>query len=205
MVMTNSYIPINQLKNGLWPPKNAIHVIYADDVPVCAVLKRESKYDLQGYEAFKRGDLPEAKGNFAKALKINTQDELTFYNFAAAMVKEGKIDSAKVLLHEALKINPGYEPVLMYLGNIAVSQGKSSEAIGYYETLIGYNRKYFEVYVSLSKLLVEKDVVWARELLKTCLRINPGYQAALRLIADTYRTTNPEVAKKYDQLLNSNK
>ncbi|MEI6139795.1 MAG: hypothetical protein WCP85_11060 [Mariniphaga sp.] len=205
MVVANSYIPVNQLKNGLWPPKNAIHVIYADDVPVCAVLKRESKSDLLGYEAFKKGDLPEAKANFTKAIKINTQDELTFYNFAAEMVKEGKIDSAKVLLHEALKINPGYEPVLMYLGNIAVSQGKNSEEIGYYETLIGYNRKYFEAYVSLSKLLVEKDVVKARDLLKTCLRINPGYQPALRLLADSYRTTNPEVARKYDQLINSNK
>ena len=205
MVVANSYIPVNQLKSGLWPPKNAIHVIYADDVPVCAVLKRESKSDLQGYEAFKRGDIPESKADFAKALKINTQDELTFYNFAATMVKEGKIDSAKILLNEALKINPFYEPVLMYLGNIAVSQGKNSEAIGYYETLIGYNRKYFEAYVSLSKLLVETDIVKARELLKTCLRISPGYRPAIRMLADTYRSSNPDVAKKYDQLLNSNK
>jgi tetratricopeptide (TPR) repeat protein len=205
MIVANSYIPVNQLKSGLWPPKNAIHVIYTDKVPVCAVLKRESKYDLQGYEAFKRGDIPEAKANFAKAIKINTQDELTFYNFAAAMVKEGKIDSARYLLQTALKVNPGYEPVLMYLGNIAVSQGKNSEAIGYYETLIGYNRKYFEAYVSLSKLTVEKDVVRARELLKTCLRINSGYQPAIRALADTYRTSNPDVARKYDQLINSNK
>jgi hypothetical protein len=205
MVVANSYIPVNQLQSGLWPPNNAIHVIYADKVPVCAVLKRESKSDLQGYEAFKRGDIPEAKANFAKAIKINTQDELTFYNFAAAMVKEGKIDSARYLLQTALKVNPGYEPVLMYLGNIAVSEGKNSEAIGYYETLIGYNRKYFEAYVSLSKLTVEKDVVRARELLKTCLRINSGYQPAIRALADTYRTSNPDVARKYDQLINSNK
>ena len=205
MVVANSYISVNQLKNGVWPPKNAIHVIYADEVPVCAILKRESKSDLQGYEALKRGDIPEAKANFAKAIKINTQDELTFYNFAAAMVKEGKIDSARYLLQTALKVNPGYEPVLMYLGNIAVSQGKNSEAIGFYETLIGYNRKYFEAYVSLSKLLVEKDIMKARELLKTCLRISPGYRPAIRSLADTYRTSNPEVARKYDQLLNSNK
>ena len=205
MVVANSYIPVNQLKNGLWPPKNSIHVIYADDVPVCAVLKRESKSELKGYDAFKRDDIPEAKANFTDALKNNSKDELTFYNFAAAMVKEGKIDSAKYLLQSALTINPGYEPVLMYLGNIAVSQGKTKEAMGYYEELIGYNRKYFEAYVGLSKLLVEKDVVKARELLKTCLRISPGYQPALRLLADTYRNSNPEVAKKYDQLLNSNK
>jgi tetratricopeptide (TPR) repeat protein len=110
MVVGNSYIPVNQLKNGLWPPKNSIHVIYADDVPVCAVLKRESKSELKGYDAFKRDDIPEAKANFTDALKNNTKDELTFYNFAGAMVKEGKIDSAKYLLQSALTINPGYEP-----------------------------------------------------------------------------------------------
>ena len=204
MVVANSYIPVNQLTNGSWPPQNAIYMVYVDDVPVCTVLKRESKSDLQGYEALIRGDIPEAKANFAKAIKINTQDELTFYNFAATMVKEGKADSARYLLQSALTINPGYEPVLMYLGNIAVSQGKDSEAIGYYETLIGYNRKYFEAYVALSKLWREKDIVKARDLLKSCIRISPGYQPAIRALADTYRASNPEVAKKYDQLLNSN-
>ena len=205
MVVANSYIPPYQLKNNSWPPKNAIHIIYADDVPVCAILKRATKTDLQGYDALKKGDTAEAKQFFNEAIKINTQDELIFYNFATALVKEEKVDSARMILQSALKINPGYEPVLMYLGNIAVRQNNSDEAIRYYETLISCNRKYFEAYVSLSRLLMDKDVEKARRLLKICLTLHPGYQPAILALADSYRKTNPEVAKKYDELFNSNK
>ena len=203
MIVANSYIPVNQLKDKIWPPKNAIHVIYADKVPVCAILKRETKLDLQGYTALKKGDTTNAIRFFEEALKINTQDELIFYNFAAALVTEGKIDSARLMLHSALKINPGYEPVLMYLGNIAVRQNNPGEAIGYYETLIGYNRKYFEAYDGLSKLLMDKDIAKARGLLKTCLILNPRYKPAILSLADSYRQSDPEVARKYDELVNS--
>src|SRR5674476_590950 len=205
MIVANSYIPVNQIKDKTWPPKNAIHVIYADEVPVCAVLKRETKLDLQGYEALKKGDNAEAIRLFEDASKINTQDELIFYNFAAALVKEGKIDSAKTMLQAALKINPGYEPVLMYLGNIAVTQNNPEKAIRYYETLISYNRKYFEAYIGLSKLMLDKDVVKARSLLKTCLTLNPRYKPAIQALADSYRKSDPEVAKKYDDLANTYK
>jgi len=203
MIMANSYIPVNQLKEKIWPPKNAIHVIYADQVPVCAVLKRETKLDLQGYKALKMGDTANAKRFYEDALKINRQDELFFYNFATALVLEGKIDSAKIALQSALKINPGCETVLMYLGSIAVVQYNYDEAIRYYETLIGYNRKYFEAYVGLSKLLMDKDIKRARELLKTCLTMNPKYKPAILALAESYRKSDPEVARKYDEQANS--
>lgn len=203
MIVANSYIPVNQIKEKKWPPKNAIHVIYADKVPICAVLKRETKLDLQGYKALKKGDTTEAIRFFEDAVKINTQDELIFYNFAAALVTEGKIDSARLMLQSALKINPGYEPVLMYLGNIAVRQNNPGEAIRYYETLIGYNRKYFEAYVGLSKLLMDRNIEKARGLLKTCLTMNPRYKPAILSLADSYRKSDPEVARKYDELANS--
>ena len=48
MIVANSYISPYQLKHKIWPPKNAIHVIYADQVPVCAVLKRENKTGFSG-------------------------------------------------------------------------------------------------------------------------------------------------------------
>ena len=205
MIVAESYIPAYQLKNKIWPPKNAIHVIYADQVPVCAVLKRDTKADFQGYCTLKEGDPVKASGIFADALKINVQDELIFYNFATALVSEEKIDSAKVVLQSALKINPGYEPVLMYLGNIAVKQNKMQEAAGYYKTLIGFNRKYYEAYVSLSKLLSGSDIAKARGLLKTCLTLSPGYKPAIRSLADSYRKSDPDIAKKYDDLANSYK
>jgi len=43
----------------------------------------------------------------------------------------------------------------------------------------------------------------ARDLLRTCLVMSPGYKPAITALADTYRKTNPDIAKKYDELANT--
>jgi len=52
----------------------------------------------------------------------------------------------------------------------------------------------------LSGLLVEKDIIRASALLRTCLTMNPRYKPAILAMADTYRSNNPEIARKYDEL-----
>jgi tetratricopeptide (TPR) repeat protein len=91
----------------------------------------------------------------------------------------------------------------MYLGNIAKSQGRKEEAISYYGKVINVNRKYFEAYVGMAELLIDNDVERSRTLLRTCLAISPKYKPAIMALADTYRSSNPEIAKKYDELAKS--
>lgn len=203
MIVANSYLPPYQLKNNIWPPKNAIHVIFVDKVPVCAILKRDTKSDFLGYQALLSGDTAQSVRLFEESVRANYDDELIFCNFAQALLKTGNFARAQLELQKALTINPGCEPALMSLGNLAVKQKQVDLAINYYETLIGYNRKYFAAYVSLSRLLYDRNMNRARVLLKACLILNPGYRPALLALADSYRISDPEVAKKYDELLNA--
>ena len=202
-IVVNRYISPFQLKNKIWPPENAIHIIYADKVPVCAVLERRSKDDYYGYIALNEGRNKDAIKYFEKVLQVDDKDEMIFYNFAAALYNDGQYQKADSVLKRGLEINPDFEPILMYLGNIARSQNKTDEAIMYYEKLIKANRKYFEAYVELSELLIDRDMMKARDLLRTCLRMNPRYKPAIVALADTYRTSDPDIAKKYDELANS--
>ena len=128
---------------------------------------------------------------------------MIFYNFAAALYNDGQYQKADSVLKKGLEINPDFEPILMYLGNIARSQNKTDEAISYYERVIEANRKYFEAYVGLSELLIGKDIERARTLLRTCLTMSPRYKPAIVALADTYRNSNPDIAKKYDDLANT--
>jgi tetratricopeptide (TPR) repeat protein len=205
MVVANSYVSANLLQTKVWPPKEAIHRIYADGIPICTVLKRATKLDFYGSELLKKGNFIESAKIFADALKINAQDELIFYNFANALAGQGKIDSAKIALQSALAINPRYEPTLMYLGNIAIEQNRPEEAERYYKALLSFNPKYSEAYVSLANILMRTNLAEARSLLKDCLILDPRYIPAVRALAETYRKSNPEVAKKYDELANSYK
>jgi tetratricopeptide (TPR) repeat protein len=202
-IVANRYIPPFQLKNNIWPPKNAIHIIYADKIPVCAVIERRSKDDFYGYNALNEGSNTDAIKYFEKVLQVDDKDEMIFYNFAAALYNDGQYQKADSVLKRGLEINPDFEPILMYLGNIARSQNKTDDAIRYYERLIKANRKYFEAYVGLSELLVERDIMRARELLRTCLTMSPRFKPAIVALADTYRKSNPDIAKKYDELANT--
>jgi tetratricopeptide (TPR) repeat protein len=199
-IVANRYIPPFQLKNKTWPPENAIHIIYAGKVPVGAVLERKSKDDYAGYVALTEGRSRAAIDYFEKAIKIDDRDEMIFYNFAAALIDDNQYQRADSVLKKGLEINPDFEPILMYLGNIARSQNRNEEAIRYYERVIEVNRKYFEAYVGLSELLTEKDIKRARALLVTCLDMNPHYKPAIIAMAGTYRKSDPDVAKKYDEL-----
>ena len=202
-IVTCRYITPFQLKNNLWPPTNTIHTIYADNIPICAVLERKSKDDYNAYIALNEGRSKEAINLFEKALKVDNDGEMTLYNFAAALYNDQQFQKADSVLKKGLEINPDCEQILMYLGNIAGSQNKTDEAIMYYKRVIEANRKYYEAYVVLSGLLVDRDINMARDLLRTCLTMSPRYKPAIVALADTYRKTNSDIAKKYDELANS--
>jgi tetratricopeptide (TPR) repeat protein len=202
-IVTNRYIPIHKIRNGNWPPKNAIQVIYADSVPICAVLERKSRDDFNGFRLLSEGNYSEAVKSFEKALISDCCDEMIFYNFAAALYNLGEKQKADSLLKESLKVNPDFEPSLMYLGNIAKLEKDDITAIRYYERVIEANSKYFEAYVELAGLIEEQDLMKARRLLRTCLTMNPLYKPAIMALADTYRKNDPEIASKYDKLADS--
>jgi tetratricopeptide (TPR) repeat protein len=155
-IITNRYITPFRLKNKTWPPLNAIHIIYADSVPICAVLERKTKADYFGYKALDEGRNSDAIRFFEEALKINDEDELIFYNFARALYSDGQFAKADSVLKRALRINPEFEPALMYLGNIAKVQGKMDIAADYYKKLIAINRKYNKAYIELDEIMSGK-------------------------------------------------
>lgn len=202
-IVVNRYISPYQLNNKIWPPKNAIHIIYADEVPICAVIERKTKDDLSGYKALTEDRFKDAISFYTKVFAVDDGDEMNFYNFAAALYKDGQYLKADSVLKKGLEKNPDFELILMYLGNIARAQGKADVAIGYYEKVIKANRKYFEAYTGLAQLLAVDDVLRARSFLRTCLTISPRYKPAIIALADTYRKSDPAIAAKYDELANS--
>jgi tetratricopeptide (TPR) repeat protein len=202
-IVVNRYITPYQLRNNIWPPKNTIHLIYADTVPICAVIERRSKDDYNGYNALTEGRFKDAIRFFQQVLQIDDMDEMIYYNYAASLYHEGLYQKADSVLKRGLVINPDFEPILMYLGNIARFQQRTEEAIMYYEKLITINKKYYEAYIGLSELIADKNILKARALLRSCLTMSPHYKPAIVALANTYRNSDPDIARKYDDLAKS--
>lgn len=200
-IIANRYIHPDRLKSGTWPPEDAIHVVYAGDVPVCAVLERRENTDYEAFKALESGNSSLAADLFRNVIKEGCRDEMIFYNFARALYNTGFYAEADSALGRALELNPDFEPALMFLGNIAAFRQQHDLALDYYSRLIRVNSKYFQAYVEAARILFEEDSGRARDLLRICLGINPRYKPALVLLADSYRETDPERAGKYDEIL----
>jgi len=202
-IVANSYIHPIQLKNKTWPPKNTIHVISADNVPVCAIVKRMTKDDYYGMIALHENKTEDAIKSFEKALQYDPQNEVVLYNYAVALKENGQSYKAFSVLNRVMKINNQYEPALMLLGKQAVEKKDTAEAIHYFDALIQANNKYFSAYVLRAGLFTENEAESARKLLKECLQINSGYKPAIMALANSYRKSDPEIARKYDIKANS--
>ena len=201
-IIANSYISPHQLKNKIWPPANTIHTIFADGIPVCAVIERLTKDDFQGIQELKKGDYIKSALLFENALQVDNQNEMIFYKFAESLTGTGQEEQAKLQLEKCLEINPDYEKALVLLGDLALKKGTVEEAASYYQKAIQANRKYLSVYPKLAGVFAETDVPRARKVLRDCLKIDPKYKPALRAMAETYRKIDPDIARKYDELIN---
>lgn len=200
-IVTNSYIAPTLLRSKIWPPINSIKIIEADGIPICAVVKRENNSDFLGYLAFKQHHPVESLKIFEELLKKDCQDEIIFYNFASVLNSMGDKEKAMSILQKGLEIKPDCEQILMFQANLYAEKGEIGKAEKLYERLILLNRKYFDAYPALAKIRMEqKELRKARELLKSCLMMQPGFKPAIAGLADSYRTTDPVVAKKYDEL-----
>ncbi|MBW8323770.1 MAG: hypothetical protein K0M50_03300, partial [Prolixibacteraceae bacterium] len=201
-IVANSYISSSQLKNKMWPPANTIRTIFADGIPVCAVIERVTKDDFYGIQELKKGDNIKSALLFENSMKIDPQNELICYKFAESLVGAEQTDLAQKALERCLEINPGYEQTLVLSGDLAWKEKDAEKAAAYYEKAIRANRKYFAVYPKLAGIYAETNVEKTRKVLRECLKINPKYKPALQVLAETYRTTDPAIAEKYDKIIN---
>ena len=200
-IIANSYISAFQLKNKLWPPANTIHTIFADGIPICAVIERVTKDDWLGINELEKGDNIKSALLFQHALQLDPQNELICYKFAESLMGSGQNDKAEQMLKKCLEINPEYEKAFILQGDWALKQKNADKAAGLYEKAIGANRKNFSVYPKLAGVYAETNVVKARKVLRDCLKLNSRYLPALEEMAKTYRKTAPEIAAKYDKLI----
>jgi tetratricopeptide (TPR) repeat protein len=199
-IVANSYIHPEKLKNKTWPPKNTIHAIYADGVPICAVIKRNTKADYEGIKKLEAGRVSDAIPLLEEALKVDCQNEFLWFKYGWALYKNNTADKAEFALNSGLKILPNDERILQLLGDLAIAKGDTLNATRYYESSIRANRKFVTSYVKLANIFMRTDIQKSRSLLLTCFRINPRYKTAVKALANSYRNSNPGIAKKYDEL-----
>ncbi len=202
-IIANEYINPWQLKMGIWPPGNSIHLIKAEGVPVCAVLERKTKNDYLGFLAMKNGDLKHAEVLLKQALKESGNNEAALINLAEVYMRKQNLDSARIYLEKCLKLYPDYEVALNQLALVAGKDENSREAEGLFKRILRNNNKYFPAYTGLAQVYFDTgEDDRARKILLKCLSVNPRYKPALNMMGLYYeKQGNQEKAEKYFNFL----
>lgn len=202
-IVANSYIAPYQLQNKIWPPQSTIHTINVEGVPVCAVIKRETKADLEGFRALKAGNTEVAIEKLREASKSDSTNETIYYYQGLAYAKLAQRAASDSFYKLSLKWHPTYELSLFELGKNSEARGDKQSAADIYDRLIKANPRFLKAFILRARLYSEAERDKARELLKYCLEINPRYVAAINALADTYRESDPKIAEKYYKLAKS--
>lgn len=123
------FISLAQLENGTWPPKNAVHTIAINDVPICSVLERKTKLDMQGNAAMERQHLDSAFALYQQAIQADASNDAVLVRYATVLAQRGDIQNSLKALDDALKIDAGNPAIYNLQMQIFKAIGDNNRAI----------------------------------------------------------------------------
>lgn len=184
-IICNTFLDPHQLKNGFWPPSNAVFIENVEGKPILAILKRKKKIDLEGKKMLDIGNYGGAIKNLELALINEPNNESIRLNLARAYMLSGDFLAVQEVLKQFETLYPGNEWAREIRGEIAMITENTEEAIHLFKENIDYNYKFFHSYLNLAKAYVSQEKQdEAIQQLKACLRINPFYMPAYKLYGE---------------------
>lgn len=151
-IFTHSFIEVDYLKNGFFPPKGTIKSIEVDGVPVCAIIKREDKNDYYGKKALDSNQFPKAIEYLLKAVQYDQNNEIAWTNLGMAQLQSNQPAQAIESLNKALAISPENLQAKNILGYAYLNTGNVSNAQYIFLQMIEENPNNPEPYRILAQI-----------------------------------------------------
>lgn len=197
-VLANSFLGPTQIQAGTWPPKNTIHTIDVDGIPIGVVLKRTDKSDYVGYQAMERNHQDSAIALFKKAISIVPTNEVAYINLIEIYLQQNKFDSALAIANGLLKIYPGFDFAYTYIGLIYFNMNDPHHAELAFNKAIKSNLRNVNAYYYLAYIKYKTgDPNKSIYLLQKAIRINPTFKQAYILLGNIYKEFGNNRAAEY--------
>jgi len=201
-----NYIDPYQLKNNIWPPYKTIHTIEVDHIPICAVVKRESKQDYEGLKLLDQRDYANAIPMLEEVIKQEPYNEIVMLRLGEAYIQIMQFDNAHRILDKCLKIYPDYDKALNLKGIAYMQNEKYNEAISVFIHIVTkVNYRFVTAYHNLAVLyLRQNDPETAKSYLRKAIDVNSSYKPAYLAMAEILtRQGLTNEAKQYMQIANT--
>lgn len=150
---------------------------------------RESSETLnnQAIELASKGEYKEAIACFIRAISMERQNYLLWYNLGITYRDAGKLEDAKAAINKAYLINPYDEEVIESLAALCFAMGHLDESFQYCVLGLDVNDANYHLWNTLGVVYFnQSDYGSASEAFEQALVINPYYYDALFNLRDTY-------------------
>ena len=148
----------------------------------------------RGVMQAKLGRLTEAQEDFQHAARLAPQEPLPHATLAIALMQQGSLRDAILILREQLESNPDYFLSRYLLGEALVRSGvgasgiPSDRALESFEMAVRLHPDFAPARVSLGKLLLKRDQVDAAiEHLESAMALEPNESAPIYQLARAYQ------------------
>lgn len=201
-----NYIDPYQLKNGIWPPLKTIHTIDVDHVPICAVVKRESKMDYQAISLIDQKDFENGIPMLEEVAEREPHNEIVLLKLAEAYIQTMQYDKAIRVVDHCLEIYPDYDKALNLKGITFMQNQEFDKAMSVFNYIISkVNYRFVTAYHNLALIyLRQNDAETAKNYLMKAIEVNSGYKPAYLLMAEILKQQGlTNEANQYLQVANS--
>ena len=149
--------------NKVFPPKNMVHSIDVDGVPIAVVLKRDNKDDFYGarYKASKQID--SAMIYFRKALEHNPYNESVLLNMAEIYLMTNKPDSTLYMCNRFFEFEPSNDHANYFAAYAHVMKGDATKALEICQQIKKHNFKYVSAYQLSIQIYLQQQNLNAAE------------------------------------------
>ncbi len=157
------------------------------------MLESSEKLNNQAIVLAQNGEYKEAIACFKRAISIERQNYLLWFNLGLTYRDAGNLEDARTALEKAEEINPDDELVLETLAALCYSMGDDGEAMYYCMLCLDVNICNSHIWNTLGVVYFNrKDYGNACEAFEQAVSIDPYYYDALFNLHDTYEELGNE-------------
>ena len=157
LILTSRTYSKNELLNGSFPPKGTVHVISADNAPLCVVVKRENTFMPDGYEAMARKSIDSSIMYFKQAVQYDPMNEEAHRMLGSAYMNAGMFKEAEESISKAIEIYPENYSAHSLMGELWFVQKQPDKALVYLDKALFYKRNVTQAYFYAGQCMMQKS------------------------------------------------
>ena len=139
-------------KSGAWPPDELVHEITAGGVPIATISKRNTSFDLEGFQLEQSNDIQAALEAYKKEVAANPKNEVAWMGVASTNYRLGNYPAAKEAIDQMLTLSPSHLNHNIWNGLYHKAVGEIEAAKAAFERCIELNYKSNIVYYHLATI-----------------------------------------------------